>query len=122
MRTGCERRPVWKTVWNGGRHHGLFMMNPPRAIHQRLILKLCQAITNYMDEKGGSCEVFPAPFAVFLNEDDKNGRTQGNMHFPWLEHQGWGSAPENARLKTPWRPSKAATALVGARVFSGVFI
>ncbi len=50
----------------------LYMMSPPRTIHQRLILKLCQAIANYIDQKGGNCEVFPAPFAVFLNEDDKN--------------------------------------------------
>ena len=29
-------------------------------------------ISDYIDRKKGNCEVFLAPFAVFLNEDDKN--------------------------------------------------
>ena len=29
-------------------------------------------IADYIDQKGGSCEVDIAPFAVFLNENDKN--------------------------------------------------
>ncbi len=47
-------------------------MAPPKRIHQKLINRLSQTITNYIDSEHGSCEVYPAPFAVFLNTDDKN--------------------------------------------------
>lgn len=50
----------------------LYNMAPPMRIHQKLVNRLSQAITNYIDSKHGICEVYPAPFAVFLNADDKN--------------------------------------------------
>lgn len=50
----------------------MYMMAPPTTKHQRLVAKLCHQILNHIDTKGGNCEVFPAPFAVFLNEDDRN--------------------------------------------------
>lgn len=50
----------------------IYSMTPPNRIHQKLVNRLSQAITNYIDETHGDCEVYPAPFAVFLNEDDKN--------------------------------------------------
>lgn len=50
----------------------MYMMAPPNREHQRLSGKLHQAISNYIDLKRGNCEVYAAPFAVFLNEDDKN--------------------------------------------------
>lgn len=50
----------------------LYNMAPPKRIHQKLINRLSQVITNYIDAKGDSCEVYPAPFAVFLNADEKN--------------------------------------------------
>ena len=50
----------------------IYDMAPPKRIHQKLINRLSQTITNYIDSKHGSCEVYPAPFAVFLNADDKN--------------------------------------------------
>ena len=50
----------------------LYNMAPPKRIHQKLINRLSQTITNYIDSKHGSCEVYPAPFAVFLNADDTN--------------------------------------------------
>lgn len=49
----------------------LYDMAPPNRIHQKLINRLSQKITNYIDSKNGECEVYPAPFAVFLNKDDK---------------------------------------------------
>lgn len=49
----------------------IYNMTPPNRIHQKLVNRLSQKITNYIDSKQGSCEVYPAPFAVFLNEDDK---------------------------------------------------
>ena len=50
----------------------IYDMAPPSTKHQLLISKLNQKIANYIDEKGGNCMVLPAPFAVFLNEDDIN--------------------------------------------------
>ena len=50
----------------------MYMMSPPNTRHQRLVGNLYAAIHNHIKAKGGSCEVFPAPFAVFLNEDDRN--------------------------------------------------
>ncbi len=47
------------------------MMAPPNRAHQRLIWKLHQIIANYIDSRNGNCEVYAAPFAVFLNADDK---------------------------------------------------
>lgn len=47
-------------------------MAPPNRIHQKLISRLSQTITNYIDAKHGGCELYPAPFAVFLNKDDRN--------------------------------------------------
>ena len=50
----------------------VYDMAPPNTIHQRLVNRFSQKITNYIDSKQGDCEVFPAPFAIFLNADDKN--------------------------------------------------
>lgn len=48
----------------------LYMMSPPGTTHQRLVLLLSRIIGNYIQEKNGDCEAFPAPFAVFLNNDE----------------------------------------------------
>ena len=49
----------------------VYDMAPPSRIHQKLINRLSQKISNYIDAKKGLCEVYPAPFAVFLKEDDE---------------------------------------------------
>lgn len=49
----------------------VYDMVPPNYMHQKLLQRLCQKIANHIDSKKGNCEVLPAPFAVFLNEDDK---------------------------------------------------
>ncbi|MDE7311593.1 MAG: Uma2 family endonuclease [Eubacterium sp.] len=49
----------------------LYMMATPGRIHQRLVMVLSNSIFNYIQSKNGDCEVYPAPFAVFLNADDK---------------------------------------------------
>lgn len=46
----------------------MYIMAPPTTIHQRILYE----ISDYIDKKEGNCEVFLAPFAVFLNEDDQN--------------------------------------------------
>ena len=50
----------------------LYMMAPPNRLHQKLVQELSRTIGNYIADKGGNCEVYPSPFAVFLNADDKN--------------------------------------------------
>lgn len=50
----------------------IYDMAPPNTRHQILVSKLNQKIANYIDSKGGDCKVIPAPFAVFLNMDDRN--------------------------------------------------
>ena len=50
----------------------IYYMTPPTRRHQKILLSLSRLIADYIDKKGGSCEVDIAPFAVFLNENDKN--------------------------------------------------
>ena len=50
----------------------MYMMAPPTTIHQRILYAVARKISDYIDKKEGNCEVFLAPFAVFLNEDDQN--------------------------------------------------
>ena len=50
----------------------MYMMAPPNFKHQKIIMELSSVIHQYIKEHGGVCEVLPAPFAVFLNEDDLN--------------------------------------------------
>ena len=48
----------------------IYYMATPSLTHQRLIMSLSKKIANYIDNNDGKCEVLPAPFSVFLNEDD----------------------------------------------------
>lgn len=50
----------------------IFYMAPPTTAHQRLVSDLHYQIKDYIKRNNGDCEVFPAPFAVFLNKDDMN--------------------------------------------------
>lgn len=49
----------------------LYDMAPPSRIHQELVQQLSRIIGNYIALQGGSCKLYPAPFAVNLNTDDK---------------------------------------------------
>jgi Uma2 family endonuclease len=49
----------------------VYNMASPNMIHQAITTKLSQLLGDYIDLKNGSCMVFVAPFAVFLNRDDK---------------------------------------------------
>ena len=49
-----------------------YNMDPPSTQHQILVARLSHQILNYIDSHKGVCEVIPAPFAVFLNRDDRN--------------------------------------------------
>jgi Uma2 family endonuclease len=50
----------------------IYMMAPPNRQHQYVSKVLFTAINDYIRSKGGPCDVYYAPFAVFLNKDDKN--------------------------------------------------
>ncbi len=41
----------------------------PSRKHRTILTKLLVSISNYIDSKAGSCQVYPAPFAVKLMED-----------------------------------------------------
>ena len=49
----------------------IYNMAPPNTTHQQLVSGFTMTIGNYIRSKNGICRVFPAPFAVFLNRDDK---------------------------------------------------
>ena len=49
----------------------LYMMATPGRIHQRLVMELSFRIRDYIGSKNGDCEVYPSPFAVFLNADEE---------------------------------------------------
>lgn len=50
----------------------IYYMAPPSRAHQDIIFALSRKIADYIDSKNGRCKVYLAPFAVFLNEDDRN--------------------------------------------------
>lgn len=50
----------------------MYMMAPPTRTHQRITGELYRRISDYIDKKGGSCEVDISPFAVFLTKGTKN--------------------------------------------------
>ena len=43
----------------------------PSRIHQTILMELSGTIRDYLKSKGGSCRVYPAPFAVKLKKDRK---------------------------------------------------
>lgn len=45
----------------------LYMMATPSTKHQRLVTELTYLIKDYIRHNNGDCEIFPVPFAVFLN-------------------------------------------------------
>lgn len=48
----------------------IYYMAPPSTKHQRILSFLHLEIGTHIRAKGGDCEVFPAPFAVFLSADE----------------------------------------------------
>lgn len=48
----------------------IYYMAPPNTAHQRILSFLHLEIGNYIRANKGTCEVFPAPFAVFPFADD----------------------------------------------------
>ena len=50
----------------------IYDMAPPNARHQDIIFSLSRKIADYIDENRGLCKIYLAPYAVFLNRDNKN--------------------------------------------------
>lgn len=49
----------------------IYDIAPPSRIHQKISHQLSKVVGNYIDSQNGTCEVYQAPFAVFLSKDDK---------------------------------------------------
>jgi Uma2 family endonuclease len=54
-------------LYNGKLHS----MAPPSRTHQRLVHQIATEMELYIRSNGGSCQVYPAPFAVNLTGDDR---------------------------------------------------
>lgn len=50
----------------------MFMMAPPMTVHQRILVKLIFEIETYIRKNKGNCELFPAPFGVYIKKDNRN--------------------------------------------------
>ena len=49
----------------------IYDMALPNRLHQQLVMNLSAEIREYIKNINGLCKIYPAPFAVFLNKDDK---------------------------------------------------
>lgn len=49
----------------------LYAMAPPSPFHQELVMEISAVIHSHIKSKDGNCKVYPSPFAVNLNADDK---------------------------------------------------
>ena len=49
-----------------------YSMAPPSRLHQDIVFQIARKLADHIDLKGGKCKVYPAPFAVNLDADDKN--------------------------------------------------
>lgn len=49
----------------------IYYMAPPKRSHQKIVMELSNLIRSYIEKNNGDCEVYPCPFAVFLNDNDK---------------------------------------------------
>jgi len=50
----------------------IYYMAPPNTKHQMLVMDISYQIKDYIKRNNGGCNVFPAPFAVFLNDNNKS--------------------------------------------------
>lgn len=50
----------------------LYMMAPPSRIHQKISGGIFTEIYHYIRKNNGNCEIYAAPFAVFLTNDNIN--------------------------------------------------
>lgn len=50
----------------------MFMMAIPMLTHQSLLMWLAVTIWNYVAEHKGRCKIVPAPFGVYIKDDERN--------------------------------------------------
>ena len=50
----------------------MFMMASPTLTHQEILVWLSAKVWNYIAEHEGKCKVLPAPFAVYIANDERN--------------------------------------------------
>lgn len=50
----------------------IYYMAPPGRKHQRIVGQLFTSINNHILQNHGTCQPYLAPFAVFLNQNDRN--------------------------------------------------
>ena len=50
----------------------VYNMAPPSRIHQEISYQISRLLGNYIESNGGKCRVYPPPFAVNLDADDKD--------------------------------------------------
>lgn len=50
----------------------MYMMAMPTLTHQDILMWLSATIWNYIKKKKGPCRVLPAPFAVYIKNDEHN--------------------------------------------------
>ena len=48
----------------------LWDLAPPSRVHQRIVFMLARKLADHIDAHNGTCEVYPAPFAVNLFADN----------------------------------------------------
>ena len=57
----------------------IYYMAPPSRRHQKILSELHAVIHDYIRRYNGPCEVYPAPFAVFLNEEDNRNYVEPDL-------------------------------------------
>lgn len=50
----------------------LFRMDAPTRIHQKILIELAYEIKRFIKNKKGSCDVYAAPFAVYIKKDKRS--------------------------------------------------
>ena len=72
----------------------MYMMAPPSRKHQRISTRLVSIIDRYIEEHKEKCEVYAAPFAVYLDEinlmiADAKVRLTGLLKLCHLQVRKW---------------------------------
>lgn len=62
----------------------IYNMAPPSTMHQKISNYLSTEINLYIRSHNGSCDVFSAPFAVFLDKDNKKWARSSPFFMPYL--------------------------------------
>ena len=50
----------------------IYMMSSPSRTHQEIVINISTDIKNYIRKNAGECKIYPAPFAVYLQDDKRN--------------------------------------------------